>query len=271
MSRVALSAALLLPCCSALAHLNHVQFATVEERGGRMVVRYRMSADMFMSNLEAGVKAGVIAPKVSRLPIDQMIALYFKQHLLVSSGGGRRAADSVAFQFDEKNGDWIADFQFDVPSEDQATLFCDAFLENNPNTQTLARINWRGENAVFHFRKGNTEYALGHKVENAARSSDAAARSGAALFVDGFAEGLKSYGLLVLGVAIFLLLRMKLKFWTAAADFLACVLLTVFLCAMKTLEQAPNLAGWLMGFLAVVFTAQELGLSCAGLFRKRIQ
>src|SRR5207244_1464205 len=73
-----------------------------------------------------------------------------------------------------------------------------AFLENNPRTQTLARINWRGENTMFHFRTGNVRYVLGSSLQTA---GDAQISSSTATdaFLDGLARSLKAYDFLAAG------------------------------------------------------------------------
>ena len=90
MKRVIVYLGMMVLCVCARGHLNHVQFATVEEAGGRLVVRYRMSADMFQSNLDVLIKSGAMGQEVLRLPIDLMIQKYFSTHLMVERRRRRR-------------------------------------------------------------------------------------------------------------------------------------------------------------------------------------
>src|SRR5438045_3964807 len=135
---------LLLVCaCGVQAHLNHIQFAAIDEIDGKLRVRYRMSADMFMSNLDLEIAAGRMDASIKQLPIERIVAAYFQTHLRLEAQNGASSAESVSVSIDFKNGDWIADFLFPAPAQQsQTSIFCDAFLNNNPRTQTLARINW---------------------------------------------------------------------------------------------------------------------------------
>lgn len=256
--------ALGLLCANACAHLNHIQFAAIEEAGGMLRVRYRMSADMFMSNLDADIKSGRLNESVKQQPIDQILRQYFKTHLLLETDGAvgdaPHEADSVAFTFDAKTSDWVADFLFQSPAPNARTvLFCDAFLENNPRTQTLARIDWRGEKTMFHFRTGNVRYVLGSSVL-APQETQTRAVTGPELFLDGLARALTAYDFLGAGALVLIVLgRMLIKrplVIVPAVAVAASVALSLDQCGR---ENAPLAIGYAFGWLAVALTA--FGLS----------
>ncbi len=236
------------------AHLNHVQFATVDEVDGALRVRYRMSADMFMSNLEVEIKSGRLGESIKQRPLDEIIRQYFKSHLAIETGGAAQNARTVTFFRDEKTGDWVADFVFDAPAPGaETTLLCDAFLENNPRTQTLARIDWRGEKTMFHFRKGYEHYALGSSLHPAVQETQARDGDGEQ-FLDGLAHAFKSYELLAAGALVCLVLGLALRKWKFAVPLLAlaaCVLLSRDECERESLQHA---AGFAVGWLAVALT-----------------
>ena len=248
-------------CANVRAHLNHVQFAAIEEVDGKLRVRYRMSADMFMSNLDADIKRGRLIESIKQRPIDDIIREYFKTHLLLEAGGAPREADSASFTFDAKTSDWVADFLFQAPAPDaRIVLFCDAFLENNPRTQTLARIDWRGDKTMFHFRNGNVRYVLGSSLQPP-QETQARAESGREFFLDGLARALKAYDFLAAGALVLIVLgRMPIKWPHAivpAVALAASVALSIDQCGH---ENAPLAIGFAFGWLAVALTAYGLSV-----------
>jgi hypothetical protein len=244
---------------SSHAHLNHVQFAAIEEVDGQLRVRYRMSADMFMTNLDVEIKSGRLPESIKQLPLNEIIARYFQAHLLLETKGEKRAASSVTFTLDEKNGDWIADFLFPAPPNGAAAgLICDAFLENNPRTQTLARIDWRGEKDVFHFRKGSERLALAGNAAIQPSNGKASNESALERFVSGLANGLRAYDWLAAGALAMVVLRMIFKNREIALiGFVAAAGV-----GLGFKESAPSghagVAGFALAWLAVVLTAQQL-------------
>src|SRR4051812_28760116 len=101
MKRWALPLALAFWSLTCAAHLNHVQFAAVEEINGQMRIRFRFSADMFMSNLEADIKAGRMDASAKNAAVSDLIARYTKGHLQLETGEVRRDPVVSAFTFDE--------------------------------------------------------------------------------------------------------------------------------------------------------------------------
>ncbi|HLX62234.1 MAG TPA: hypothetical protein VKX17_13220 [Planctomycetota bacterium] len=257
MNRAACIFALCLLSLQALAHLNHNQFAAVDEVDGKLLVRYRMSADMFMSNLEIEIKAGHIDAAIKLLPINEIIARYFKTHLRLDVNNVSVSAESVSFTMDAKNGDWIAGFKFTAPPIGaEASLFCDAFLENNPRTQTLARINWRGEKTVFHFRKDSTRCQFGSSLHESSAEAAPKIEAPRAHFLNGLAEALRSYEWLAAGALVFCALRVVSK------DRLHYLVfgLTAVASLVLTPVQFSLAAAWgfRFGWTAVVLTGQKL-------------
>jgi len=250
-----LSALMLVVPLAAHAHLNHVQFAAIEESGGKLHVRYRMSADMFMTTLDLDIKGGRIDASVKSLPVDQIIARYFATHLQLETKAAAQSAASVSFSADLRSGDWIAEFVFDLPSADaRLTLFCDAFLDNNPRTQTLGRINWRGEKTVFHFRKGNERYVLGSsQIGPAAVQSES--DSTAKQFISAFAEALRDYvwlAVAAIGLCVAQVFgKHRWRWMILFAGVIAAV-------ALRGQIIWSGYGGFLVGWLIVVLTAQRV-------------
>lgn len=249
MERVMAFVGVMLLCVGARGHLNHVQFATVEEVDGRLVVRYRMSADMFQSNLDVLIKSGAMGQEVLRLPIEQMIQKYFATHLMVD----KKSAETVKYTLDQKNGDWVAEFEFKASGK--PVLFCDAFLENNPNTQTLARISWRGEQTVFHFRKGNVECTLGRSVENVRGVNEKTTKDWVGSLINGVAFGLRAHE-----AQLMLLLAIELWYFLRVKAVRIVVVILVFLAGyFAWIDVGANhpipFIGTLIGLLSVALTA----------------
>ena len=239
----------------AQAHLNHIQFAAVDETGGKVRIRYRMSADMFMSNLDADIKIGRMNESIKQSPIDQIIRAYFKTHLLLEVDGVPREAEHADFEFDAKTSDWVADFYFDAPPlHSKSILFCDAFLENNPRTQTLARINWRGENTMYHLRAGNFRYALGSSIQIPAEAQHSSA-PGRELFLDGLAQSFKAYDFLTAGALMLIVLG---QIWRTMPRVVAPVLALAMGAALGVDQCGraglPCASGFALGWSAVVLT-----------------
>ncbi len=258
MKRSLLFASILI-CASAFAHLNHIQFAAVDEIDGHMRIRYRMSADMFMSNLDADIKSGRLSESIKQKPIDQIIRAYFQTHLLLEIDGAKHEAASATFSFDSKTSDWIADFFFDTPNASAtATLFCDAFLQNNPRTQTLARINWRGENTMYHLRLGNTRYVLGSSLRPLSDTQVAIAPLHQQ-FLDGLAQALKAYDFLAAGALVVAVLGQILtKAPRAIVPLLALAAAAALSADQCARNGIPNTIGFALGWLAVVLTVYRI-------------
>ena len=261
MARLVIIATVVL-CANVSAHLNHIQFAAIDEAHGKLHVRYRMSADMFMSNVDADIKAGRLTESVKQRPISDIIQSYFRTHLLLELNGAANAADSATFEFDAKTSDWIADFIFPAPPENsKPTLICDAFLENNPRTQTLARITWRGENTMFHFRTGNVRYALGSSLQ-APSENKAAPASPTIQFLDGLARALKAYDFLAAGSLVLIVLGQMLSKLPRPVIALLAIPAAVAL----SLDQCGRdgilvVSGFALGWSAVVVTLFHLSSS----------
>jgi hypothetical protein len=257
MHRAIIAVVLCLLSIPARAHLNHIQFASIDESAGKLRVQYRMSADMFMSNLELEIKSGRFDASIKQLPVNEIIARYFQKHLQLESNNTAFSAESVTFTLDAKSGDWIAEFAFPAPPPGaEPRIFCDAFLENNPRTLTLAHIDWRGEKTVFHFRKDNERYKLGSSFQSEA----AAARpvvSESVRFVDGLASGLRSYMWLAAGALVLCALRLLLgNRWILIVPPGAVVLSIAFSGFVAT--DAAGQWGFRLGWIAVALTLQKL-------------
>jgi hypothetical protein len=258
MIRRMFAAILAVSCCAAHAHLNHVQFAAVDEASGNLRVRYRMSADMFMTNLDVEIKAGRLTESVRQLPVNEIIALYFKTHLLLERNGSRASAAAVAFTLDDKSGDWLADFTFPAPAPgESAALFCDAFLQNNPRTQTLVTLDWRGSRDVFHFRKDNERCAL--VAASPRRESRLVEQLPASVrFIDGVAAALRSYGWLLMLAIGASLVRLTVREYRRQVEEMLLLFVTVCAMAASRQELIPYQAGLLLGGVAAVFTLRKL-------------
>ena len=144
------------------------------------------------------------------------------------------------FTLDDKTGDWIADFTF-PKFEDDFTLFCDAFLENNPRTQTLARCAWRGKRDVFHFKKGSERWEFSHATGILAVHQSQVRLM--VMFWPWVAYGLTRYLLIAIGAVFCAALRKPVVLSAAAFSFL-----TTFLQPALAFEFGMFLALFAMTF-----------------------